>query len=160
MQGVIVTPSGDVWVLGLSKNQLVFFPKGDPTKGKLLCEGDKDEPCKSLKGPFHLAIDQQDRIWVSNGFGDFVTRFPASDPTKAETFKAGYSGSGLSVDSGGNVWVSNRFGSSPRGLMKFLEVGLVAKTGGNADEALTYKMFEQKGGWDGGQRHAAAAGRQ
>ena len=28
MQGVIVTPSGDVWVLGVEKSQLVFFPKG------------------------------------------------------------------------------------------------------------------------------------
>jgi streptogramin lyase len=27
MQGVIVTPSGDVWVLGLEKSQLVFFTK-------------------------------------------------------------------------------------------------------------------------------------
>jgi hypothetical protein len=150
MQGAIVTPGGDVWVVGLGKDQLVFFPKGDPTQGKLLCEGDKEEPCKSLKGPFHLAIDQHDRIWVSNAFGDSVTRFPASDPTKAESFKAGYSGSGLSVDSEGNVWITNRLGSSPRGLMKFVEVGLVAKTGGNADEALTYKMFEQTGGWEGG----------
>ena len=150
MQGVIATPSGDVWALGLSKNQLVLFPKGDPSRAKLLCEGDKDEPCKSFKGPFHLAIDQQDRIWVSNAFGDFVTRFPASDPGRAETFKAGYSGSGLSIDSQGNVWVTNRFGSSLRGLAKFVEVGLVAKTGGNADEALTYKMFEQTGGWGGG----------
>ena len=150
MQGAIATLSGDVWVLGLSKNQLVYFPKGDPTKGKLLCEGESGEPCKSFKGPFHLAIDQQDRIWVSNAFGDHVTRFPASDPTKAETFSAGYSGSGLSVDSQGNVWVANRLGSSLRGLAKFVEVGLVAKTGGNADEALTYKMFEQTGGWEGG----------
>jgi hypothetical protein len=37
-----------------------------------------------------------------------------------------------------------------RGLAKFVEVGLVAKTGGNADEALTYKMFEQRGGPGGG----------
>jgi hypothetical protein len=150
MQGAIATPSGDVWVVGLSKNQLVYFPGGDPTKGKLLCEGDSAEPCKSLRGPFHLAIDQQDRIWVSNALGDHVTRFPASDPSKAETFAAGYSGSGLSVDSQGNVWVGNRLGSSLRGLAKFVEVGLVAKTGGNGDEALTYKMFEQTGGWDGG----------
>ncbi len=150
MQGVIVTPSGDVWVLGLSKNQLVLFPKGDPSQGKLVCEGDKDEPCKSLKGPFHLAIGQQDRIWVSNAFGDFVTRFPASNPSRAETFKVGYSGSGLSIDSQGNVWVTNRLGSSLRGLAKFAEVGLVAKSGGNADEALTYKMSEQTGGWGGG----------
>ncbi len=27
MQGVIVTPSGDVWVLGIEKSQLVHFPK-------------------------------------------------------------------------------------------------------------------------------------
>jgi hypothetical protein len=38
MQGVIVTPSGDVWVLGVEKNQLVYFPNGDLTKGKLLCD--------------------------------------------------------------------------------------------------------------------------
>ena len=40
MQGVIVTPSGDVWVLGVEKSQLVFFPKGDLTKGRIVCEGD------------------------------------------------------------------------------------------------------------------------
>jgi streptogramin lyase len=28
MQGIIVTPSGDVWVVGVSKNQLVYFPGG------------------------------------------------------------------------------------------------------------------------------------
>ncbi len=87
MQGVIVTPSGDVWVVGISKNQLVYFPKGDLTKGKLLCEGFKEEPCKSFVGPFHLGIDQQDRIWVTNAGGDFVTRFPAADPTKVETLQ-------------------------------------------------------------------------
>ena len=66
MQGVIVTPSGDVWVLGVEKSQLVHFPKGDLAKGRIVCEGDSAEPCKSFKAPFHLAIDQQDRIWVSN----------------------------------------------------------------------------------------------
>ena len=66
--------------------------------------------------PFHLGIDQQDRIWVTNAGGDHVTRFPASDPTKVENFKTGYSGSGLGIDSQGNVWVTNRFGSGLRGL--------------------------------------------
>ncbi len=68
--------------------------------------------------PFHLAIDQQDRIWVSNAAGDWVTRFAASDPTKVETFKVGFSPSGLAIDSKGNVWVSNRLGSSERGRLK------------------------------------------
>lgn len=83
MQGVIVTPNDDVWVLGLEKSQLVFFPKGDITKGRIVCEGDSAQPCKSFKMPFHLGIDQQDRIWVTNGGSDHVVRFPASDPTKA-----------------------------------------------------------------------------
>ena len=116
MQGVIVTPSGDVWVVGLEKNQLVYFPKGDLSKAKLVCEGDSGEPCKSFKLPFHLGIDQQDRIWVTNAGSDHVVRFPASDPTKAEIFKAGYSGAGLGIDSQGNVWVTARFGSSWHGL--------------------------------------------
>jgi hypothetical protein len=150
MQGIIVTPSGDVWSVGLGKNQLVFFPKGDLSKAKLLCEGDSAEPCKSFSSPFHLGIDQQDRIWVTNAASDHVVRFPASDPSKVEKFKTGYSGSGLAIDSQGNVWVTNRLGSGLRGLAKLVELGLVMKTGGDFDHTLTYTMFEQKGGKDGG----------
>jgi hypothetical protein len=150
MQGIIVTPSGDVWSVGLEKNQLVFFPKGDLSKAKLLCEGDSAEPCKSFKSPFHLGIDQQDRIWVTNPASDHVVRFPASDPSKVETFKVGYSPGGLAIDSQGNVWVTDHFGSGPRGLAKLIELGLIQKAGGNVDEKVTYTMFEQKGGKDGG----------
>jgi hypothetical protein len=150
MQGIIVTPSGDVWSVGVEKNQLVFFPKGDLSKAKLLCEGDSAEPCKSFRSPFHLGIDQQDRIWVTNAASDHVVRFPASDPSKVETFKVGYSPGGLAIDSQGNVWVTNHFGSGPRGLAKLVELALVQKAGGNLDEKLTYTMFEQKGGKDGG----------
>lgn len=150
MQGIIVTPSGDVWSVGLGKNQLVFFPKGDLSKAKLLCEGDSAEPCKSFSSPFHLGIDQQDRIWVTNAASDHVVRFPASDPSKVETFKAGYSGSGLAIDSQGNVWVTNRLGSGLRGLAKLVELGLVMKSGGDYAHTVAYTMFEQKGGKDGG----------
>jgi pimeloyl-ACP methyl ester carboxylesterase len=55
MQGTIVTPSRDVWALGISKRQLIHFPKSDWTKGRIVCEGDSAEPCKSFVGPFHLA---------------------------------------------------------------------------------------------------------
>jgi len=34
-----------------------------------------------------------------------------------ETFKTGYSGSGLAVDSLGNVWITNKRGSSERGRL-------------------------------------------
>ena len=150
MQGVIVTPNGDVWVLGLSKGQLIHFPKGDPTKGRIICEGRTVEPCKSFVAPFHLGIDQQDRIWVTNAFGGHVTRFPASDPTKVEKFKTGWSGSGLAIDSKGNVWVTNRLGSTARGAFDIVEDILVLKSGGNADESLTRQMWHKYGGPDGG----------
>jgi hypothetical protein len=150
MQGVIVTPSGDVWVLGLSKNQLVYFPKGELNKGRIFCEGRDVEPCKSFLGPFHLGIDQQDRIWVTNALGGHVTRFPASDPRKVQKFGTGWSGSGLGIDSQGNVWVTNRLGSSLRGGMRVADMLVTAETGGNTDEVLTRAMFKQQGGRDGG----------
>jgi hypothetical protein len=149
MQGIIVTPSGDVWALGVSKNQLLYFPKGDWTKGRIVCEGRDVQPCKAFLGPFHLAIDQQGRIWVSNGVGDFVTRFAAADPSNVDTFKAGYSGSGLNIDSQGNVWVTNRLGSTERGKAALEEFQRIMRTSYN-DEYLVRTMSKQRGGAEGG----------
>ena len=116
MQGVIVTPNGDVWALDFGDDKVVCMPKGDPTKAKFYCQStdgkpNKDSPCK-LNGPFHLAIDQQDRIWITNAIGDTVTRFPASDPSKVEVFPTGGgSGKGMAIDSKGNAWITNTIGS-------------------------------------------------
>jgi streptogramin lyase len=152
MQGVIATPSGDVWVLGASKNQLVFFPKGDLSKGRIVCEGGKAEPCRSFLGPFHLGIDQQDRIWVTNAFARHVTRFPAADPSRVDKFDVGSSPSGLGIDSQGNVWVTNRLGSGLAGLAHLAEMGLHAKLEGvvPAMDYLTKTMSRQQGGSEGG----------
>jgi hypothetical protein len=161
MQGIIATPGGDIWALDMTKAQLIHFPKGDPSKGELLCQNKSRDPlanpCKLL-APFALAIDQQDRIWVTSGFGDHVTRFPASDPTKAETFKAGFLGSGLAVDSLGNVWVTNKLGSSERGRLKQLELMAtyaVNLTGdpdamNRAGKVMVPAMASQTPGWEGG----------
>jgi hypothetical protein len=150
MQGIIVTPSGDVWAISISKNQLLYFPGGDWRKGRIVCEGPDVEPCKSLLGPFHLGIDQQDRIWVTNALGAWVTRFPVSDPSKAQRFDTGYSGSGLGIDSQGNVWVTNRLGNSEQGKTTFDKAIQTLKSGGNYDEVLTRAMFKQQGGPNGG----------
>ncbi len=153
MQGVIVAPNGDVWVLGIEKSQLVYFPKGDWTKGQIVCEGESAEPCKSFKAPFHLAIDQQDRIWVSNSGLPHVTRFPASDPTKAEKFTTGINNSGMNIDSQGNVWVTNRFGTGVLGMAHLVDMGVRLKEDGvaAASDYLTKTMSQQQGGTiDGG----------
>ena len=148
MQGIIVTPGGDVWALGASKSQLVYFPKGDLTKGRIVCEGDTQEPCKSFLGPFHLGIDQQDRIWVANAFADHVTRFPAADPSKAENFDVGASPSGLNIDSQGNVWVTNRFGNGLLGKLHLADMDVHAKFEGvvAAMDYMTTTMSTQQGG--------------
>jgi streptogramin lyase len=150
MQGIIVTPSGDVWALGVSKNQLVYFPKGDPAKARIICEGRSVEPCKSFITPFHLAIDQQDRIWVSNFISDWVTRFPASDPSKAETFKVGISPGGMAVDGQGNLWVANHFGTRKLDWLTIGRAALIAKRGGNPDPVLVRLMVAVRPGPDGG----------
>lgn len=161
MQGIIATASGDIWAIDSTKAQVVHFPKGDPSKGKLLCQNPGsnplDNPCK-LIAPFHLAIDQQDRIWVSNMLGDHVTRFPASDPSKIETFKTGYSGSGLAIDSLGNVWITNKLGNSPRGLLKQVEMAAAFKinydndpsAASRATRVLVDAMVAQKPDYEGG----------
>jgi hypothetical protein len=41
--------------VGIPKNQLVYFPKGDLTKGKLVCEASRMTPAT-------FGIDQRDRI--------------------------------------------------------------------------------------------------
>ena len=150
MQGIIVTPSGDVWALGISKNQLVHFPKGDMTRGQIVCEGSAQEPCKSFVGPFHLAIDQQDRIWVSNAFGEHVTRFPASDPSKAEKFYSGASPSGLNIDSQGNVWITSRLGNGLSGRLHLADFDVHGKFGSvvSAMDYLATTMSTQQGGTD------------
>ena len=141
MQGIIVTPSGDVWAADTLGAHLVHLPKGDPSKGEVLCKTSNPDPlrnpCKVL-APFALAIDQKDNIWVSNLLGDHVTRFPANgDPTKAETFKTGWSGSGLAIDSLGNVWVTNKLGNSERGRLKTVEMALAGKVNYDGDPDAT-----------------------
>jgi hypothetical protein len=136
MQGIIVTPSGDVWTVDFSKDQVVYLPKGDPGKAKFFCQSPdgkpENNPCK-LNGAFHLAIDQQDRIWITSAVGDTVARFPASDPSKVEVLPTGgHSGKGMAIDSQGNAWITNTMGD---GLdlevkAKLLEMKLAGRMAG------------------------------
>ncbi|MGO9829788.1 MAG: hypothetical protein ACLPJH_06570 [Myxococcaceae bacterium] len=113
MQGIITTPNGDVWALDNEKSQIVYLPKGDATKGRILGRTVNGKPVDGtlqVKGPFHLAVDQQDRIWVTNGGSDTVTRFPAQEPSKAEEIKVGFGPRAVAIDSLGNAWVVSTVG--------------------------------------------------
>jgi hypothetical protein len=156
MQGIIVTPAGDIWAVDQGKSQLVHLPKGDPSKARIYCQNTSKDPLKNpcgLFAPFHLAVDQQERIWISNNIGASVIRFHASEPTKVEKFEVGYGGSGLAIDSQGNVWHADRFGSSENGRLKLVELMASYAIKGEevATESLVNHLSVQKPGyWDGG----------
>ncbi len=152
MQGIIATPAGDIWALGIEKRQLVHFPGGDIARGRIVCEGDSAEPCRSFRAPFHLGIDQQDRIWVSDSGHPYVIRFPAAEPTRVVTFDVGYNSSGLGIDSRGNVWLTDRFGAGLLGMYHLVDMGIRLRLGGvdAASDYLTRTMSRQQGGRFGG----------
>jgi streptogramin lyase len=117
MQGIITTPSGDVWALDNENSQIVHLPNGDAAKGRILgrtVDGKPEDGTLQVTGPFHLAVDQQDRIWVTNSGSNTVTRFPANDPGNAEHIKVGYGPRAVAIDSLGNAWIANTLGHPSR----------------------------------------------
>jgi hypothetical protein len=99
LQGVGIAANGDVWIADATKNQLLYFPGGRVKDGRLV-------QVKELKSPFGIAIDAQNRVWVSNAQSDTVVRFPADDPSKVESFRVGIGVRGVALDSKGNLWVT------------------------------------------------------
>lgn len=83
-----------------TKDQLLHFPGGRVKDGKTVT-------VKGLASPFGIAIDAQNRVWVSNSASDTVVRFLADDPSKAESFRAGISARGVALDSKGNLWIAS-----------------------------------------------------
>jgi len=152
MQGIITTPNGDVWALDNDKDQIVYLPKGDATKGRILgrtVHGKPVDGTLQVKGPFHLAVDQQDRIWVTNSGADTVTRFPASDPGKAEQIKVGFGPRAIAIDSLGNAWVANTIGHpDTREKLAFIKDKLKSKVE-NLFESSASKADAQTKMWIG-----------
>ena len=113
MQGILVAPNGDVWALDNENNQIIHIPGGDISEGRILGrtgDGKPADRAPKVKGPFGIAIDQQDRIWITNSASNTVTRFPANNPSDATEFKVGFGPHGVAIDSKGNAWVSNLIG--------------------------------------------------
>lgn len=100
LMGICVAANGDVWIADGSDNQLLYFPGGLAKDGRIV-------KVAGLKSPYDIVIDAKNRVWVSNSQSDTVVRFPADDPSKAESFRAGIGVRALALDSKGNVWVAS-----------------------------------------------------
>jgi hypothetical protein len=100
LMGIGVAANGDVWITDGEGGQLLFFPGGRAKEGRIV-------RVAGLAGPFDVVVDEQNRVWVSNSRSDTVTRFPANDPTQAQTFRVGVAPRALALDSKSNVWVVN-----------------------------------------------------
>jgi uncharacterized protein (TIGR03000 family) len=100
LMGIGIAANDDVWIADGAGNQLVYFPEGRLEDGKIV-------NVKGLKSPFGIAIDAQNRVYVSNSQSDTVLRFPADDPSKLESFRVGIGARGVALDSKGNLWVAS-----------------------------------------------------
>jgi hypothetical protein len=98
-QGLATAPNGDVWLCDNQLDQMVIFPNGDHTNGRVVA-------VPGLRGPFAVAVDNNNVIWVTNDASMTVTRFEAEKPESATQIKVGIAPRGLGIDSQGNVWVA------------------------------------------------------
>lgn len=104
LQGIGVAPSGDIWIVGTSSNCMLYFPDGDYARGEVIEDVKLN---KLLSAPFAAAIDNSNRVWISNTNGKSLVRYsPFEDGKPVERFVLAGGGRGVALDSKGNCWVA------------------------------------------------------
>lgn len=105
LQGIGVAPNGDIWVAATSSNEMLYFPGGDLSQGKVVPLVDKKNKKTILSAPFAVSIDNANCVWISNTNGKALVRYTPSEE-KFERFILAGGGRGVALDSKGNCWVA------------------------------------------------------
>ncbi len=104
LQGIGVAPNGDIWIVGTSSNEMLYFPGGDLSRGRVVVDEDLN---KALSAPFAASIDDSNRVWISNTNGKSLVRYsPDEKNSPVERFILAGGGRGVALDSKGNCWVA------------------------------------------------------
>ncbi|MFM9949548.1 MAG: hypothetical protein ACKV1O_16540, partial [Saprospiraceae bacterium] len=105
LQGIGVAPNGDIWIVGTSSNEMLYFPGGDLSKGIVV--KDNKGLNKVLSAPFAASIDHSNRVWISNTNSKLLVRYaPSEENRQVECFTLAGGGRGVALDSKGNCWVA------------------------------------------------------
>ncbi|MBC6993326.1 hypothetical protein QWY85_19340 [Neolewinella lacunae] len=104
LQGIGVAPNGDVWIVGTSSNQMLYFPAGDIHRGRVV---ENNDLSKVLSAPFAVSIDNANRVWISNTNSKSLVRYsPTEENSPVDRFILAGGGRGVALDSKGNCWVA------------------------------------------------------
>jgi len=109
LQGIGTAKNGDVWIADNTSNYMIQFPNGDFTKGKRLS-------FEGLQAPFGVAVDDQNRVWVSSSFNNKLTVIEGESPDQYKTVTVALGARGIAIDSKGNAWLSQQ-SNSPTGAL-------------------------------------------
>jgi len=101
LQGFGTAGNGDVWVADNTKNHMIRFPKGDHTKPEVVV-------IPGLTNPFGVAVDQQNRVWVTSSEGNKLTIFSGDNPKDVHQIPIAIGQRGVAIDSKGNAWVAEQ----------------------------------------------------
>ena len=83
-------------------NVTIFTPGRHPKKVGMITEG--------ISGPFQIAIDKRQTLYVANSANGTVTEYPAGQLSPSVTLTGIFQPAGIAVDSEGTVFVSSYYG--------------------------------------------------
>jgi hypothetical protein len=110
LQGIGVAQNSDIWIVATSSNQMLYFKGGDLSEGQVVVIEYEDADGKTknaLSAPFAVAIDNANRVWISNTNSKSLVRYtPAGANSLVERFILAGGGRGVALDSRGNCWIA------------------------------------------------------